>query len=499
MKPTFEAIAENSPDAIARFDRRGRLLYINPPMQRLLGRGDDPLLGEAALALPLAHASADALARALEDVRQSGRPLARTFTDLKPGEHYEGSLVPEFDEQQQVIGVLIMLRDVTERMRAAEALRKQRDFAEEVVNTVREPMLVLDSQFRVQSANRSFEQFFQLPGQELAGEPLHEVLDGRFDAPGLTELLQRVIGPQRSTFDGFDVVMNVPDRGQRTMRLNARQIDHLQLILLAMEDVTQQVETFEEMAADLKQWQDELTTQSRRLRELVVELSDTEDRERRRLADLLHDDLQQMLVGISFHLELAQQKCGDDSEAGSMLSEARNLLQDAIARSRNLSHELSPTAFRDRPLADSLHWLADKMRQQHGLEVKLRVDGVIEGLSEPVRVLLYKAIREMLFNIVKHAEVREANVKIHRQDGQLEVQVTDHGKGFDAEAVLENRSGQGLGLFSLRQRLEMLGGQLHVESTRGAGSKFRLTVPVIDPHTGGGSDSDDITAGAGQA
>jgi PAS domain S-box-containing protein len=473
-----EAIVENSPDGIARLDLAGRFMYVNAETERMFGLSRDDILGKTNRELAVPDALADAAEMDFRRVAETGQPMTRTYSYPLNQRFYEARLVPEFDDAQNVVSILVMSRDVTDRVCAARSLRDQRDFAEELVNTVREPMLVLDSQFVVKSANASFEDRFGVTSAELTGTPLDELVGGRFNVQGLEALLRRILGTPRQSFDGFDVEMDVPGRGRRTMRVNARQIDHLQLILLAMEDVTQQVEAIAGLKDDLRRRNEHLNDQTKRLRQLVVELSETEDRERQRLADLLHDDLQQMLVGVSFHLEMAESQCSDNAKAAGLLAQAKDLLAETIVKSRDLSHELSPATFRTQGIRGGLKWLAEQMHRQHRLEVGLKVEGEVDEMAEPIRMLLYKAIREMLFNIVKHAEVNHANVVVTREPGHVEVTVADHGRGFDVDAVLNNKSGQGLGLFSIRERLNLLDGRLGVESTRGKGSRFRLFVPL---------------------
>jgi PAS domain S-box-containing protein len=474
----FEGLAENSPDGIARFDLQGRFIYVNPATERMLARRREQILGKTNEELGIPPRLAAQARKDLHHVARSGETLTRTYS-FPPGErYYEARLVPEHDGNDGIVSVLSISRDVTGRIHVADQLRDQRDFARELVNTVREPMLVLDPQYRIKSANRSFESRFDIGLAELEGKALDEVVAGRFKAEGLEMLLSRILGPVKESFEGFDIEMEVPGRGLRTIRLNARQIDHLQFILLAMEDVTPQIEAISGLRLDLRRRNVELVHQAKRLRQLVVELSETEDRERQRLADLLHDDLQQMLVGVGFHLQMAQKRCEGDSKCASLLSESRQLLSEVIEKSRNLSHELSPATFRTQGLRGGLQWLAKQMERQHRLQVQTQVSGDVDEMSEPIRILLYKAIREMLFNIVKHAEVDRAAVLVARKQDHAEVVVQDHGMGFDVDAVLENKSGRGLGLFNIRERLNLLGGHLDVESTKGEGSRFRLVVPL---------------------
>ncbi len=481
MSQDYHSLAENSPDGIARFDRRGRFVYVNDQTERMLGRSREQILGRTNLELDIPEALARQAQDDLETVMQTGQAMTRAYSFPDGRQHFEARLVPEMDADGQVAFVLVVSRDVTDRIQAADRLRSQRDFAEELVDTVREPMLVLDPGFIVQSANRSFEQRFGVRSTEMEGLNLDAVLSGRFRAKGLEALLSKILGPARESFEGFDIEMEIPGQGRRTLRLNARQIDHLQRILLAMEDVTDQLQTISALKEDLRHRNRELTSQADRLSGLVVELSETEDRERQRLADLLHDDLQQLLVGATFHLEMAEGHCQDNPKATSMLTEARHLLVRVVEMSRDLSHGLSPTAMRQQGLAGGLRWLAGQMQRHQKLRIDLACPDGLEGVGESIQRLLYKAIREMLFNIAKHAEVDQARVIVAPGQDCLHATVEDHGRGFDVDAVLNSPANRGLGLLTIRDRLDSVGGSLQVESARGQGSRFHLTVPLAEP------------------
>jgi PAS domain S-box-containing protein len=480
MSQDYQTLAENSPDGIARFDRQGRFVYVNAQTERTLGRDRAEILGKTNLELEIPEPLARRAQQDLETVVRTGEPMTQTYSFPPGRQHFEARLVPEFDDQGQVAYVLAVSRDVTDRIQATDCLRGQRDFAEELVHTVREPMLVLDPDYIIQGANRSFEQRFGVRSAEIEGLNLDAVCSGRFRAEGLEALLSNILGPARESFEGFDIEMDIPGQGRRTMRLNARQIDHLQRILLAMEDVTDQLDTIAALQDDLRRRKAELTAQANRLSDLVVELSETEDRERQRLADLLHDDLQQLLVGATFHLEMAEGHCQDNPKATSMLTEARRLLVRVVEMSRDLSHGLSPVAMRQQGLAGGLRWLAEQMRRHQKLQVDLDMAGQPQA-AESIQMLVYKAIREMLFNIAKHAEVDHARVTVTPGEDCLHAAVEDHGKGFDVEAVLNSPSNRGLGLLSIRERLDGVGGSLQIESTRGQGSRFHLTVPLDEP------------------
>jgi PAS domain S-box-containing protein len=237
-------------------------------------------------------------------------------------------------------------------------------------------------------------------------------------------------------------------------------------------------ERIQERTAELSQAMQTLVKQSRELQALASELTLAEQRERRRLAEVLHDGLQQILVGVKFRVA-ALGRAENASVQGGWLEVAK-LVETALAYSRSLILELSPPILYTDGLVPALEWLARSMGETHGLAVDLWVhENTPAETSEEVRVLLFKSIRELLFNVVKHAQVPAARVEIEHHDGRLHVAVSDKGVGFDP-AHLRAMGGTdgGFGLFSIRHRLELLGGRLTVDGAPGQGSRFALSVPL---------------------
>ena len=215
------------------------------------------------------------------------------------------------------------------------------------------------------------------------------------------------------------------------------------------------------------------------LRSLAMELGQTEQRERLRLAHVLHDHLQQLLVGATFAVETLSTHI--QGEAGlKTLDEVTETIQQAIHLSRVLTVELSPPAILEKGLAASLEWLGRNVKDHHGLNVALTLEGDPEPVPEPVRLFIFEAVREILLNVVKHAKVDTACVRMRALEGErIEVTIEDRGVGFDpATLEADQFTGEGLGLFSLRERLRFLKGSMTIHSRPGHGSRFILVVPI---------------------
>jgi len=210
------------------------------------------------------------------------------------------------------------------------------------------------------------------------------------------------------------------------------------------------------------------------LRRMTAELSLAEQRERRRLAQVLHDGLQQILVGAKYKLDTVPRS----QNVPQATSQVARLIDDAIETSRSLTAELSPPILLQGDLLLALEWLVRWMHDKHELDVHLVVPKKLEPLAEGMLLLLFQTARELLFNVVKHAGVKTACVEVNRLDGLILMTIEDEGSGFDPNRLYaEGGQASGLGLFGVNERLSYMGGRMDIDSAPGCGSRFKLTVP----------------------
>lgn len=218
------------------------------------------------------------------------------------------------------------------------------------------------------------------------------------------------------------------------------------------------------------------------LRAMAWEVTQAEQRERRRLAQVLHDHLQQLLVASRLKVSLLQRRVGEES-LRRMTEDLDDLLNQAIGQSRSLTAELSPPVLYDAGLIAALDWLARETLAKHGLHVEVEADRAAEPTAEDTRVLLFETARELLFNVVKHAHAEFALVLLSLANAdQVRLEVVDEGAGFDpARLSATETSPSGLGLFSIRERLELLGGNFQVDSAPGRGTHVTVLAPRHPP------------------
>jgi PAS domain S-box-containing protein len=172
-----------------------------------------------------------------------------------------------------------------------------------------------------------------------------------------------------------------------------------------------------------------LLIQQKQLRSLASQLTLTAARERRRLAHILHDHIQQLLVAAKMRLSLVRDQV--DGPPLEQVAGVFDLLEESIQSSRSLAVEISPPVLYDAGLIAALHWLERRKMGEYQLRVTIDADPDAEPQAEVVRVLLFEATRELLFNVVKHAETLDVTVRLRRLDGEVELSVRDEGVGFD--------------------------------------------------------------------
>lgn len=218
-----------------------------------------------------------------------------------------------------------------------------------------------------------------------------------------------------------------------------------------------------------------LGQQASELKRLTLALSRAEHEERKRLSQVLHGGLQQSLLATRIQLQdWAEEHCTNPP------STAMRLLDDALNRTRTLSYELSPPLHPDASLREELDWLAQWSREHQGLTLELDIGEIGTEPAETSRLFLMQSLRELLVNVVKHAGVREARVRVREEGCQLVVSVGDGGPGFDPAILdqLESREVGGFGLRTIRGRALALGGELQVSRRAGGGVEVTIRIPV---------------------
>ena len=249
-------------------------------------------------------------------------------------------------------------------------------------------------------------------------------------------------------------------------------------VLAAARDITDAKQADEQMRV----LNDALEQRAIQLQVLAGALTQAEQRERRRLAQILHDHLQQILYAVRLGLARVKSRLEDEDFQASV-GQLDEWLNQSIEVSRSLTTDLSPPVLYDASFSTALEWLGRQVQETYGLDVEVDAGPEIDVPGEDLRVLLFEAVRELLFNVAKHADARRAHVTMGWADGgRLQIVVSDRGAGFNPRKLRTGRHGAaGVGLFAIRERLELFGGSMAIESAPGRGTRVVISAPCRGP------------------
>jgi len=226
-----------------------------------------------------------------------------------------------------------------------------------------------------------------------------------------------------------------------------------------------------------RQAEEKLRNSESQLRALSLELSFIEERERKRLASYLHDEIGQSLA-------LLRMKFGSlagvwkSKSRKQNIQQIRDLLEKVIDQTHTLTFELSPPVLHQLGLEAAIEWAGEKISQDFGIEFMFSDDGMIKPLSADIKALLFHCVRELMSNTVKHAKAKRMTVSLARREERVFVVVEDDGIGFDMSLPERQPKRTGFGLFSVRERLSEVGGSYEFHSEPGRGTRITLSVPL---------------------
>jgi signal transduction histidine kinase len=221
----------------------------------------------------------------------------------------------------------------------------------------------------------------------------------------------------------------------------------------------------------------EAVEQAQKLRLLSAELSLAEEAERRRIAEMLHEDLQQLLVAARMQIA-ALCKTRDAAPREAIAREIAEIVERSLKLTRSLSVELAPPVLYEHGLAAALEWLAAETRKNYHTEVTIEADSLANPKAADVRIFLFRAVRELLLNSLKHAGGSVVHITMqHRRPDNVRIIVSDNGPGFDPTSLDASRRGsQTFGLLNIRERVRSFGGEFHINSGPKRGTRITLSL-----------------------
>jgi len=378
-------------------------------------------------------------------------------------------------DHSEAIGFVLVARDIAVWKQAQETLKESEERYRTVVETVTDAIIMIDENSQILSINTAAGKIFGYSIAEMLGRnltmlmaeelrPLHKAAVKRYLATG----------EKRLTWDSVELLGLHKSGKIIPLEISFGEFikDGRHIFTGIIRDLTERKQ--------LQQRLDEIARQrTEDLRMFATSTQRAQEEERRRIARELHDDLGQRLTGIKLNIEVFEDDIPKTNKK--LLKKLKNIKRQIdvmITEISRISSNLRPTALDDFGLVVALQLLCKEFQQAHNLKIKFQADAR-EHYDEHFEIALYRIAQEALSNIAKHAEAASACVQLSDSGNAIALTIQDDGKGFELEKVRRQRGpGRGLGLISMRERAEVLGGSFRIESSPKRGATIHVAIPI---------------------
>jgi PAS domain S-box-containing protein len=457
---------EVSVDSIVIVDVEGKIMDVNEATLKMYGsdnKGD--LIGQHCLDF-IAPERREKGQDGIEFVLEKGYDMSQGYEAItRDGRRIpmELSAAVMKDADGKPIGIVIIARDITERKQAEEELRDKEATMRALLNAPIEAATLIDAHGIILGANEATAKSFGKSVDELVGLCVYSLFP-----PAVAEYRKAQV----------DKVFRLGYPVRFEDEREGRFFDHSLYPVFDAQGKVARIAAYVRDITHHKQAEARLLTYQQRLRSLASQLSLTEERERRRLATELHDCVGQTLALCKIKLGMVRQ-LASSTELAEALDEIDKYLKEIVRATRALTFEISSPILYQLGLEAALEWLTEQIWERHGISSKFSDDRQPKPLDDDIRVLLFQAVRELLVNVAKHAQAQSVKVAIRRDDSDVQIIVEDNGAGFANFPIGSHWSEiKGFGLFSIRERLDHVGGQLRIKSEPGNGTHVTLVAPL---------------------
>lgn len=367
--------------------------------------------------------------------------------------------------------LLALMRDLTDRKKAEEDLKEYELKFRTLFTSSYDAVLMIDENGVFDCNQKTLDVYGLSSKEELLGRNPGEFspkfqADGSKSITAATERIKTALREGTCLFewihrrsDGLKIVSEV--------LLNRLELGGKKIIQALIRDISER----KRAEAKIRKYQE-------RLRVLAMEISLLQERERRQIAIDLHDHIGQNLAFSKMKLGVLQETARNENLAES-LNEVYALVDQTIRDTRSLVFELSPPVLYELGFEAGIDWLAERFQQEHGIRIDCEYDPISLPLDEDMRIVLFQIVRELLANVAKHARADHVRVTIRRVGSLIRIGVADNGVGFNPVLLSTPRGERGgFGLFSIRERMNHLGGELHIFSDAKTGTRVVLRVPM---------------------
>jgi len=455
-------------DVVLLLDKNGTTLDCNKTYAERFNKSTDQLKGTCCWDL-FPPEVVKSRKRVIERVFQTGKPMRAV--DERQGRFLDSVTYPIFGKEGTVTKVAVFSHDVTDQKQTEQALKQSEEKYFKLIEHANDAILSINREGIIIGFNKSAEKLYGYSSEEIIGKPSNVLAAREYK-----DFEKGIIDNFKKFGSTFPIDQKMLEG--KALRKNEEEIEvefSYYVIVVAGEPILTGI------ARDIssrKEKEKKILSYQKQLKSLTEELMITEQKERRYFADFLHDEIGQQLFATRLQLEQLKDFLSS-AENNEIIDKALHNLCQVINQTRSLTTELSSPILNQLGLEKALEWLSEETHKKYDIQVKFEDDNQAKPLNDKMKNFLYQAVSELLTNVAKHAQAKNANLSIKRNNSNIRICVEDNGVGF----LFPNEHSfdiepKGFGLFRIKERLESLGGKLEIESQPNCGTVVTLTVPL---------------------
>jgi PAS domain S-box-containing protein len=462
------AVVEGIPQALFVKDRGGRYLLLNSPGARLIGKEVEDVIGRDDTTLFDAE-TARRFIEADRRVMETGEAMTVEETGTTAGvtRSYLTTKAPFFGPDGEIAGVIGIAQDVTGRRAAEEELRRQKEVLQTIFDHIPVMINFVDTSGRVQLVNGEWE---RVMGWTLSDAQARDMSAEFYPDPDERRRVMEFIRNPPPGWADF-----------RTRTRDGGVIDTSWATVLLSDGtiigIGQDVTDRKRAEAERERLHRAVAASRAELEVLSRRLIEAQEEERSHLARELHDEIGPVLTTVNLTLEAVRARVGPD--AAERLDESRRVVDRAIEQVRSLSLDLRPASLDLLGLEPALRSYLARQAAHAGLALAFTSSLGAERLPPALETVCFRVVQEAATNVLRHARATRLEVDLSRTGEEVRVTIRDDGAGFDVAAARERvLRGEGFGLVGMRERVQLFGGRIGVESSIGGGTTIEVHVPV---------------------
>jgi PAS domain S-box-containing protein len=358
----------------------------------------------------------------------------------------------------------LLIREIEERRQAEEKLSKSENFVSTAFESIRDPFIILDGDYRIVRANEACAQMRNIPARDLIGRRCHELFYKNASVCESCVVAKTFLSGERCV---KDKLIRLPDGRGAWFEIYTYPVSGEE------GKVSHVIEYFRDITGR-KQAEGTLRTSREQLRNLSAHLQTVREEERTGVAREIHDELGQVLTALKMDLSWLVNRSEDPHLVAEKINSMVKLVDMTIKTVKRISADLRPGVLDDLGLVAAMEWYAEEFQKRTGILCDITVVPNDIMLDRDRSTAVFRVFQEALTNVIRHAEAKEVKAHLEQMDGEIRLRVEDNGKGISEQEIADSQS---FGLIGMRERIRSFGGTFNISGTRNEGTTLMVSIP----------------------